>query len=478
MTDKKAEVPVTKVADKPVKKAVEPVKNLADTLVVVDTAKPGADDVVSIRKPERVARMERAIASTELVGSKTTPVPTEKGPIVIIGGMRLSPKETGIKPNGPNGDVYVAEGREFYIPHQVRYNAQTLTGNNIHEDPWDRQSTYQGPEMSLFVFVYNSVTHYLLMDEHSSFYRESTGYFISRVPNSQLLMINSSSRDDEFLHNNALVNVETKDCVFNKSEVITNVATPGRETGWGSSGAFHLGQKRPAYENLRLKDSTILDSMVCGGSYNQTHITRSSVEQAGTSISIKSSSLDNTCLAANHIDVQGVRFDKANIRIAGRLDIKGISALTGVDWSYEGAYITNRFDFTEIDFIHRMDNAIKMMRINEDEFSLGVQWGDNIKLSLTATRTEIEEAIKELSLSARGKKKLTPSPTAYPGQYFGSVTPWAGSMKPAESIKNHLLQYATDQILSRLGMVQMLDEIYAISQDLNRQSSNYINFYE
>lgn len=469
MTDKKTAVEVKAVE----KKVTEKKPSVDKVELVVGESLPVA------RKPERVARMERAIASTELAGSKATPVPAEKGPIVVIGGMRLSPKVTGIKPNGSSGDMYVVDDRQFYIPHPVRYNPQTIKGEP-HSDPWDQQSTYQGPEMSLFVFVYNQVTHYLLMDEHSSFYRESTGYFISGVPNSQLLMINSSSRDDEFLYNNALVNVETEGCVLNKSEIICNVGHPGRDTGWGSSGPFRMGQKRPHYENIRLKNSSVLDSGISGGGYSNSHIVRSTVECAGSGVTITDCSLDNTLLSANNIKVKGCRFDKSEIRMDGKLFIKGISSLNGVVWNYEGAMITNRFDFTEIDFIHRMDNAIKMMRVNEDEFSLGVQWGDNVKLSLTATRMEIEEAIKELSLGSSGKKKPGPvTPPGFAQPYFGSaMTPWSPVTRPAESIKSQLLQYATDQIVSRLSIIHMLDEINAISDDLNRHRSEYVNFHE
>ena len=476
MTDKKE----VKVADTAVTNAVKTVKKLADTLTTLEKGTPPAttDNPAKRRDPILQGRMKKAIEGAEKLGATVTPIEPEKGPVVIVGGVRISPIKTGIKPSGGSGDIYVVDGMEFWLPHHVVYNQHTRRSRS--DEPWEDSSTFQGPEMSLFAFTYDGSTFYLLMDEHSTFTRNDDAYY-NRSKGGHLIMLNSSSLNDQFIGGATLVNVESENNVLNRSSIVNNSASVGRERGWGASREFQLGDKRQKYEKVRLRKTDVIDSDLSGGRYIDCNFTKISLVGGGTAENLVSgSSLSESRIYGSKITIENVRGETLNIHADGEILIKGISHLVNQDWNFPSIYITNRFAFTEIDYVTRADRGIRLIRLNKKEVGLNLlYWKSSTKLAIDANRQVIEETLRG-ELEKDKEKKDTPPPLNGPFGYIPAFPPSPFSPpKPGESIRNFVMQYLVDQVFSRLGMIQMLDEVEETAKELHGDKSDSLyNLYE
>lgn len=475
MTEKKGKKEVDESFDKAVAVAKEAVAFNAD--VPVNKPTPA---VAVVKKPV-TQRMKKAVEGAEKLGASATPVVVEKGPTVIVGGMRLTPIKTGIRPNGPQGDVYSVDGREFWIPHQVLHNQHTQKKQS-GDAPWDFSSSYEGPDMSLFVFTYDGQTFYILMDEHSSFVRDDDVYY-SHTKGGALLMINSSSHNDQFINSNVLVNVDTVQSTFNKSVIVVNSRSVGRDNTWGSGGPFRLGDKREKYENVRLLRTDVIDSELTKGSYVDSSFAKSAITSGSNTNEVKSTNLTDSRIHGARLTLGGLRGEGLDIHSSGDITLKGISLLLKQTWRFSSIYVTNRFAFTEIDYLTARDCGIKMVRVNPTEVEVRVhEWKDGFSLKLDAARPTIEEALRKAIEEDKGKKDA-PIPINGPG--FGYAFPGAyspgrfGQPNPGETIQQVALQYLVDQVSSRLGMIQLLDEVEETAKCLNpNKSYEGDNFYD
>jgi hypothetical protein len=367
---------------------------------------------------------------------------------------------------------------EFWLPHHVVYNQHTRRSRS--DEPWEDSSTFQGPEMSLFAFTYDGSTFYLLMDEHSTFTRNDDAYY-NRSKGGHLIMLNSSSLNDQFIGGATLVNVESENNVLNRSSIVNNSASVGRERGWGASREFQLGDKRQKYEKVRLRKTDVIDSDLSGGRYIDCNFTKISLVGGGTAENLVSgSSLSESRIYGSKITIENVRGETLNIHADGEILIKGISHLVNQDWNFPSIYITNRFAFTEIDYVTRADRGIRLIRLNKKEVGLNLlYWKSSTKLAIDANRQVIEETLRG-ELEKDKEKKDTPPPLNGPFGYIPAFPPSPFSPpKPGESIRNFVMQYLVDQVFSRLGMIQMLDEVEETAKELHGDKSDSLyNLYE
>jgi len=392
--------------------------------------------------------------------------------------MRLSPIQTGIKPNGSQGDLYVIDGKEFWLPHQVVHNPHTRTpGGN--DEPWDVGSTYKGPEMSLFAFVYDGQTFHLLMDEHSSFIRDDDGYY-NRSKGGHLIMINSSSHNDQFVSNACLVNVETKGCVLNRSCIVANSRRVGRDRNWGTSGPFKHGDKREKYDNVLLKKCEVIDSSLTKGRYVDSTFNKSALEgSSGDNVVTNTNTVEST-IQGQRITLDGLRTDTIDVSSQGEIVIKGIGLLAHQDWRFPSIYVTNRFAFTEIDHVTRQDRAIKMVRTSPSEVELRIHFfRDGVKLALDTPRHTVEELLRDALDEDKAKKPVTLTSDRPFGYAPVFPSPMFAPPKPGETIKNIALNYLVEQVFSRLGMIQLLDEVEQTAENLKpNKRYEFENFYD
>lgn len=475
MTEKKGKKEIDDSFDKAVVAAKEAVAFNAD----VPVSKPTPTATV-VKKPVN-QRMKKAVEGAEKLGASATPVVVEKGPKVIVGGMRLTPIKTGIRPNGPQGDLYSVDGREFWIPHQVLHNQHTQKKQS-GDAPWDFSSSYEGPDMSLFVFTYDGQTFYVLMDENSSFVRDDDIYY-NHTKGGALLMINSSSHNDQFVNSNVLVNVDSVQSTLNKSIIVVNSRSIGRDNTWGSGGPFRIGDKREKYEQVRLLRTDVIDSELSKGRYVDSSFSKSSVTSSGKDNEVKSTNLTESRIHGARLTLKGLRGEGLDVHSSGDITLKGISLLLKQTWRFSSVYVTNRFAFTEIDYLTARDCGIKMVRINPTEVEVRVhEWKDGFSLKLDATRPTIEEALRKAIEEDKNKKEV-PVPAVTPGFGFGFPGGYAparfGPPNPGETIQQVALQYLVDQVSSRLGMIQLLDEVEETAKCLNpNKSYEGDNFYE
>lgn len=448
------------------------------TAVAIEKPVPSKEPV---KKPV-TQRMKKAVEGAEKLGASATPVVVEKGPKVVVGGMRLTPIKTGIRPNGPQGDLYSVDGREFWIPHQVLHNQHTQRKQANDDAPWDFSSNYEGPEMSLFVFTYDAQTFYVLMDEHSSFVRDDDVYY-NHTKGGALLLINSSSYNDQFINSNVLVNVDSSQSTLNRSTIIVNSRSVGRDTSWGSGGPFRLGDKREKYEHVRLLRTDVIDSELSKGRYIDSSFAKSAVTSSGKDNFVKATNLTESRIHGSKLDLIGLRGEGLDIHSPGDVTLKGISLLLKQTWRFSSVYITNRFAFTEIDYLTARDCGIKMVRISPTEVEVRVhEWKDGIILKLDATRPTIEESLRKAIEEDKGKKDA-PIVTNQPGfgfAYQGAFAPARfGPPSPGETIQQVALEYLVTQVSSRLGMIQLLDEVEETAKCLNpNKAYDGDNFYD
>lgn len=489
MTDKK----VDKAADVAVKDTVVKVKKAAETVAASEKGAPPAP--VETKSKEKLvipdfgkyhgsSRMRKAVEDARKSGLSVTPVEKIKGPTVVISGMSISPVATGLKPTGSSGDTYTHDGKEFWLPGHLLYNAHTRQGV-LEDEPWIRTSSYQGPEMSLFAFVYDNDTFWLLMDENSTFIRDADSFYC-RTKGGHLIMINSASHNDQFIGNNVLVNVESHDNILNQTNIIVNSARVGQERGWGDSSPFKVGSKRQVYKHLRMKKVDAIDSELTRGRYFSSNFTKSTVEGTGTyESSVESTFLTECRIRGSRVLLTGLTGEALNFDAEGEILVKGVGNLKHQHWSFPSIHVTNRFAFTEIDHITRHDRGIKMVRISPTEVEVGLaMWKDGVKVTINAPRFTVENAILDGLRDSRDKK---PEPAPAPVGPFGAYIPPYQSLgprsyygeKPGETIRNFMDNYIVDQVVSRLGVIQMLDEVESTAKDLDRtHPHDHINFLE
>lgn len=487
MTVKKIDKPT----DEAVKDAVAVVKKVADTLAAVEKtdppkgAKPKALDevILDFGKHDSNSRMKRAVKDTQKLGTTVVPVEKVKGPVVVIAGMNISPVATGLKPTGPCGDMYVHEGKEFHLPGHLLFNPHTRTGVDENE-PWIRTTSYQGPEMSLFAFVYDGDTFYLLMDEHSSFTRDTQSYY-GRSKGGMLIMINSVSNNDQFIGHNVLVNVESEDGTYNQSSIIVSSSRVGPIRGWGESSAFKVGSKREKYSNIRLKKVDVVDTALSRGRYYSCNFTKCHIRGTGTTENdITNSYLTECRIKGSRVTLVNLSGESLDFSAEGEILIKNVGKLKDQQWSFPSIHVTNRFAFTEIDYLTRHDRAIKMVRISPTEVELSLTlWKDNVKVAIDTPRYTVESIVRE-GLREDKDKKTEPaqflSPFVSP-TYNGPFQPlgYRGLDRPTDGIRGYMEGYIVDQVVSRLGVIQMLDEVEKAAQDITYgRTQDYINFLE
>lgn len=478
MTDKK----VDKVIDEAAKDAVATVKKDADKGAPPAKKKDITTEIRQEFGSKRLAnRLKKAVESVTTLGGSVSPVEAVQGPVVTIAGLRINPIATGLKPTGSSGDLYVHEGKEFYLPHHLLYNAFTRNGTEENE-PWVRTTNYNGPEMSLFAFVYDGETFYLLMDEHSSFTRDGEGYY-PRMKGGQLILINSSSTNDLFTGHSVLANVVSENNTLNKSSIIVTSARVGRQRGWGASTPFKLGAKREKYSDVRLKQVDAVDSELNRGRYYSSNFTKSSVTGTGAGENDISHSYLTECeVKGSKVTLTNLTGEDLDLRADGEVLVKGVSRLVNQQWSFPTIHVTNRFAFTEIDHINRHDRAIKMVRISPAEVEIRLDlWKDGVKLAIDAPRYTVESVIREGIRNNKAKKSEPVTPGIGPfGGFQGPFQPLGYRHdKPGETISNFMENYIVETVISRLGMIQLLDEVEECASDLSRpRNTDYINFLE
>lgn len=479
MTEKKGKKEIDDSFDKAVVAAKE----------AIATATPAEKKEVITDKQQRLdtgskrtnSRLKKAVESVERLGGSVSEVEPLKGPVVIIAGLRINPIATGLKPTGGSGELYVHEGKEFYLPHQLKYNS--FTQNGVDElEPWVQTTNYQGPEMSLFAFVYDNETFYLLMDEHSSFTRDAETYY-PRMKGGQLVLINSSSSNDLFTGHNVLANVVSENNTLSKSNIVVTAARVGRQRNWGVSSPFKLGAKRDKYSELRLKQVDVIDSELSRGRYFSSNFTKTSIAGNGQGENDISHTYLTECdIKGSKVTLANLTGEELTIRAEGEVLVKGVSSLSNQQWSFPSIHVTNRFAFTEIDHVNRHDRAIKMVRISPTEVEIAVAlWKGGVKLAIAAPRQTVESVIRA---ELREDKDKKPEPTQMGFSAFGGFNgPFQPlgyrNDKPGETISNFMESYIVETVVSRLAMILMLDEVEECAEDLKRsRNTDYINFLE
>lgn len=469
-----------KKGDKVVSEAVATVKKVADKLAEIEKGAPPAPAETKPKDTEikiggefgstmSNRRLRKAVEDTVKIGGKATPVEKVKGPTVVIAGMNIAPIVTGLKATGSSGDVYVHDGKEFWLPGHLLYNAHTRSGENPNE-PWIQTTSYKSPEMSLFAFVYDNVTFYLLMDEHSSFSRDAECYY-PRTPGGHLIMINSTSHNDHFINSVVLANVESSNNTLNQSHIIVNSSRIGPQRGWGGSSPFKVGDSRQKYSDLRLKKTDVIDSSLTRGQYYSCNFTNSCVTGTNTYENhIKNTYLTECRIRGSRVKLKNLTGEALDFNAEGEVLVKGVGRLNNHQWHFPSIHVTNRFAFTEIDYVTRHDHGIKMVRTTETEVEIALQrWKEGIKVAIDAPRHTVELAIRD-GLKEGKEKKLEPAQFSggfgsFPYQPLGSLS-YRGE-KPGDGIRNYMDSYIVDQVVSRLGMIQMLDEVEKTAKELN-----------
>jgi len=471
---------------------------MADKKVVKDTKEPKEEPQVA--EAQAIAkdivlqfdelgmkprgRLGKVIESAQRYGGKTEALLPGKGPTVVIAGTRIGPVATGLKPTGPGGEVYVYEDQHFQLPHQVLYNEYTRTQST--NAPWEDPTNFDFPEMSLFIFSFSGVKYHLLMDDRSSFVLSDDFYFRT-ARGGNLIMINAASMDNHFLGDCSLVNVAVKNTVLNKSHLVIVSGDVGASNGWGPSGPHRPGiSKRQEYDNLYLLACSVVDSILSGGRYSNSHITKSTVGGLKPSnpspVKVTNSYLTQCVINGGKVSVSKLTAEKFVAETEKDILIRGVGGLNGQHWRVPSIHVTNRFAFTQLDYLSRHDRALMMIRTSPTEVYLTTdRWSlpaEKKPLPIDSPRHVIEEQLQEL-LGEKGKGVLKPFgliPGPGPGP-LGYTPPWErpgfpgyGGHQGTETVKGQILQYLVDQVVSRLKMIVLLDEVEDVAEEMGISS--------
>jgi hypothetical protein len=420
---------------------------------VVSIKLPGAAHKVEEAQPVDASPTDRQIQNAERILKAAGRGMNRKLGTVTVDGVEIEPIATGIKTDLTS--IYIKElGEAIHLPGTHGYRVS------------DR-------EFKLFSVKVGVNQNYYLLDDESSVElnikenrRNRFGFEGGSVAarKSIMALVNSSSTDDTVVGEAALINVISQKNLLNSSALIAteDVVTPH---GYGYNGLFadHAVDKpweisgkkiesiksRATVSESQFKRTTVVNSMITQGSYLECQFNRCTIEASGFT-SASRSYLDKTTLSGTRMTLKNVNLGSCTVRSEAELLIK-YSVFNNLMFSGKTIHILNKFNYLSLD---TPASKMFLVRASNREFDLGTSVYNLQRLKLNCTIEEVRKVISGvMSIDEEG------FPVA------------------ETSITRSFANYLTESVMSRLKVIQLIDEAKQLVRDVGAKNHAWDDMY-
>lgn len=392
----------------------------------------------------------------------------EPASTVIIEGRRMAPVIVGH--TSYDQCNYAVDGVEVQVPYEFRYSRQFRPIQPVDDD-FGPNSNFVAPPVDVYVLQFENTKVVLFMDRNSTFIvedRQQLKSFRRNVATNAVLLLNSHVRNTEFIGQSALVNVDVSESLINNSSVTAVNERQGKRRPWdGPSDNNHIkvGDVRHRFFGVRLKQCTVLDSALAEGDYRGSHIMRSEVKGGSKKVVIIRSNIRGSEIEGTSVYIKGLSLNRSVIRSEGELLITGYTgSLDEANWNFNGIHLRNRFGYAKIDVISQRGGSVELMRSSDKEVELRFGYTSE-KFNLLTEKHRIDQVLRKL---------LGYEETAFPIGGFGFGGQYA---PPTESVEASIVRYVGDTVRSRIGMIEMLDQVLRNAKLITNERDAYDDMY-
>jgi len=310
----------------------------------------------------------------------------------------------------------------------------------------------------------------LLLDEYSSVTMEQgkVPYSFGRAHNrkaASVVMVNSSSKNDAYYGENYLINVDSEENTLNESRLEAKGSVQGYSWEYGAyaesdheeygnrNDKFVTGQSlRHRYEKSQFKKTTCIDSKLAEGFYSSCNLFRSTVKAANR-CSLYRTEVKKTEIQGSDVTLRNSNFKACTLSCEGHVYVNS-QRMIRESFHTASLHLLNKYCTMEVTLPRY--NDLKMIRISEGEFELvNSSSRGNVKIGIKSGPYQIREHVEKF-LNMTGPSEAVEGPNAF---------------------QESMVDYVVDSIVSRLGMVSMLDSAYHATRALTQESEPYDNPY-
>jgi hypothetical protein len=363
-------------------------------------------------------------------------------PCVIINNVLIAPTEEGIA--AQHGRLGFGMGSSKYIPFYSK---------GLDAKKYNR-----------YVAVLDGRQVEFLLDELSKVVVSNNYFGNSRYDQltaqnaqSSLLLINSSSVNDSVIGENYLLNVDSKNNVFNRSSVsATRMFSGPRDYQF-----TELTEKpersdlvpRQKFEHCQFKETRVTDSELSPGYYSRSTLTQSRVRSNRT-VYVRSCELNKASFDGKAVSLKRVNSVSMSVNAEGEINVSNIK-LSNDYMTVRSLYMPNKFSLLTVDFPVQ---ELKMVRTEPAEIELSFFTNDSVRFGLTPSREDVLEGIRDLIKRNN----------------YGHYRNGSGSGID-NAFSESFLDYAADAVMSRLRVIGVLD---AATNVVNEMNQNYNDNYD
>lgn len=370
---------------------------------------------------------------------------------VTVDGKPVSPIAVGLKSQGG----YIAvDGVTAYLPYpNHRYEDLTFSAYYIGGNNNRNHDTL------------------VLLDEFSTLTIDRSGpHGFGRMHNrrpSSVIMVNSSSKNDSYYGENFLINVDSEENSLNDTRLEAKGSVQGYSWEYGGNDEsdyaeehgshkdkFVTGQSlRHRYVNSQFKKSTCIDSKLAEGYYSHCIIFRSTIKASGR-CNLTRTEVKKSEVQGSDITLVSCNFMGCTINCEGSIYANS-QRLRRESFNTTSLCLRNKFCQMEITLPRY--NDLKMIRISENEVELvNSAMRSNFKVALNAVPYKIREHVVA---------------------FLKTTGPYGESGDVPNAFMDSMIEYVVDSVVSRLGMIAMLDAAQQATRALVKEEYTYDNPY-
>lgn len=434
----KAAKPTETVVDVKATQPVEVVATVSETLKGKAPAKP----VKEVEPSVGLILPADANVSGDLLGGvieAALKAPKVKLGTLTIGGVLLTPTKENIKiTHNSSLDEIKDTGR---LPWGV-------VGNSVGKSFNYYEVASSDGTPARYLICEDSAVEMRLVD-NSPYPRHS-----NTTSKNLLVLVNSKSIGDAFIGVNSLINVETKNCFFNSSDIKSTIDDKNRSNNLPWYRHPVVGQlfneTRRVYEGLNLKKCSVVNTGLSKGTYIGLSAYDSEIH-ANEWVTAKNVEINNSNVRGSNVWLKSVSFYEMKIDAERNVTIAS-GRYNRETLRDKQIYLQNRFDYLKIT---SLQGEIGFTRSNENEFELGLGYYNSKTFNLDVERTKIEEHVRKLVadvVPTFGGENTTPK---------------------TDPVSQSIIDYTTDTICSRLNVINMMRSVKNLAGFMNQDFDEF-----
>lgn len=468
-TDKKAnateqqdalsKLPIPHLNPKQVDKAVKALEKVADKGKSVSADKPKlVKPMADADKPKGMgpaafklepSKLSAAISPwgvMELKYYSKEELSALKTPWVMVKGVMVEPKQTGIK---GEGRISTSSGHTFWL------NSRMGGVHGKDEEP---------RTFAHYVIESDGITVQLLLDDKSSVQINSFDIYrggyqamdVNRHLTNQAVLINTDSTHDTFLGEVILENQSTNSCVFNSSTVSSKTRYEERyKQPWLVEQSRKAPRRELKYSSLSRSsvfNSTISDSI----QLLDTTIDDSNIK-TNEGFAAANSRLKEVTIKGHRAKLKFVQLEKTYIPSTGSVLIVN-TTMKDESLGDKPLYIPNKFCTLKVDLPH---DHLSMRRETVNKVGITVGYRQPVDIEIDAPMDVIDAKVREVLRDSSYHNPLDPD------------------MK--DPVVANMIHYVVQAIRSRLRVIKMLDSAIrtarVVTGEVYREDHEDTSFY-